>query len=106
MPKGSLDMLAIPKGVAAKGAANPASLESRNLEIEEERNLESNLERKKPWDGHDEWVKVGYEVPKRVQMKLNHLKASGRFKNLREFVPVALEAAADAEIAKAEKEGY
>jgi hypothetical protein len=93
-------------------------LEPRNLESQEVRNLDrnldnslgtsldKNLERKKPWDGHDEWVKVGYEVPKRVQMKLNHLKASGRFKNLREFVPGALEAAADAEIARAEEEGY
>jgi hypothetical protein len=102
MPKGSLDMLALPKGVAAKGEANPASLESRNQETKQE----NNQERKKPWDGHDTWIKVNYEVPERVQMKLQHLKASRRIRNFREFVPAALEAALDAAIAQAEQEGY
>jgi hypothetical protein len=91
-------MVVTRKGVAAKGEANPASLETRNQG--------NNQERKKPWDGHDTWIKVNYEVPERVQMKLQYLKASRRIRNFREFVPEALEAALDAEIAKAEKEGF
>lgn len=98
MSKGSLDMLVTRAGVATKGDATPPSLESRNQE--------NNQERKKPWDGHDAWIKVNYEVPERVQMKLQHLKASRRIRNFREFVPAALEAALDAEIAKAEQEGF
>jgi hypothetical protein len=110
MPKGSLETLAAPIGVSAKGTAAPTILESRNQEtkqeILEERNQGNNQERKKPWDGHDTWIKVNYEVPERVQMKLQHLKASRRIRNFREFVPAALEAALDAAIAQAEQEGY
>ena len=63
-------------------------------------------EKRRAWDGQDEIVKANYEVPKRIQTKLQTLKALGRVKNMKTFVAETLEAALDREIAAAEKEGY
>lgn len=106
--------------VAPKGAAVPATLEPRNegtnlgtLEPSKEGSKEPTKEspkeggpRRRAWDGQDEWIKVNFEVPKRLRTKLKELKNWERIGSLKDFVAHALEAAADKEIAKAEKEGF
>ncbi len=106
--------------VAPKGSAAPATLEARNqgsnLETKEARNegtpqpsKEEKKEvapRRRAWDGQDEWIKVNFEVPKRLRTKLKELKNWERIGSLKDFVAHALEVAADKEIAKAEKEGF
>lgn len=64
------------------------------------------VKRKRPWDGQDDVIKVNYEVPERVQTKLQNLKSWKKIRNIKEFVAKSLEQAVDKEIAKAEKEGY
>lgn len=105
--------------VAPKGAATPATLEPRkeesnqgtkepSLEGVKEPSREARKEaiRRRTWDGQDEVIKVNFEVPMRIRTKLNTLKSLGRIKSGKEFVADVLEAALDAEIAKAEEEGF
>jgi hypothetical protein len=131
MSKPSLDSLLVKKGTAApavldvpqeprkeeskepaKEATNPEPLEASNQETKVETSeqvataVPAGVKRKRQWDGQDEWVKVNYEVPKRVQTKLHQLKSWERIPNIKAFVAEALEKALDREIAKAEKEGY
>lgn len=129
MSKLSLSSVVAPKGAAAPA---PSSLEPRKLEnnppIEVEskeatkvgselaisqapdvpRNLGEQpvVKRKRPWDGQDEIVQVNFEIPKRLRTKLHLLKTWERIPSFKEFVVSVLEAAADKEIAQAEKEGY
>jgi hypothetical protein len=110
---------AVTTGAAPVPPAPPAPLEPRKEETlvpsvqvsnepteEVTKVVDDMPKRRRPWDGQDEWIKANYEVPKRVQTKLHNLKSWDRIKNLKEFVAKALEAAADKEIAKAEKEGF
>jgi hypothetical protein len=83
-----------------KDAAAQMPKEQLSIPIEERK------EKRRAWEGQDEIVKANYEVPKRVQTKLQTLKALGRVKNMKTFVAEALEAALDKELAAAEKEGY
>ncbi|MDR5839353.1 hypothetical protein [Caballeronia sp. LZ034LL] len=89
--------------IVQKGDATPArTAQGTKEEIKEA----LNQGRKRPWDGHDDWVKVNYEVPERVQLKLGWLKGQQRIKVIKAFVAEALEREVDKLIARAEKEGY
>jgi hypothetical protein len=107
MSKNDWDSVVITK----KGAATPAATtqlvhEPRKQEAKEPRKEEPALRRKRVWEGQDEWIKVNYEVQKRVHSKIKTLKTWERIDSIRDFVSHALEAAVDREIAKAEREGF
>jgi hypothetical protein len=105
--------------VVQKGGAAPAALEPRkegsnqgtkepSFEGTKETSREARKEaiRRRTWEGQDEVIKVNFEVPMRIRTKLNTLKSLGRIKSGKGFVADVLEAALDAEIAKAEEEGF
>jgi hypothetical protein len=96
----NLDGIAIV--LMGKKDARSAGIPKEQLSIP----LEERKEKRRAWEGQDEIVKANYEVPKRVQTKLQTLKALGRVKNMKTFVAEALEAALDKELAAAEREGY
>lgn len=123
MPKNNWDTAVefVRKGHAAPvsetgGSLLESRLEPRKEDSKEERkessfqdsNQETKIPRKRSWEmpGQDDWIKANFEVPRRIQTKLNQLKAWGIIKNIKDIVPDAIERALDQKIAKAEKEGY
>jgi hypothetical protein len=107
MSKKSLDILVTPKGGARPASLEPGKEKSHSLEASNHDSDQPSLQpRRRAWDGQDNWIKVNYEVPERIQTKLKELKNWKRIKSLKEFVAENLEWVIDREIAKAEKDGF
>lgn len=107
MSKKSLGMLVTPKGGARPESLEPGKEKSQSLEASNHDSNQPSLQpRRRAWDGQDNWIKVNFEIPERVNDKLHQLKAWKRIKSLKEFVAENLEWVIDREIAKAEKDGF